>query len=291
MKRLDLDQVASFVALVEAGSFGGAARRLGLSQSTVSQHLKRLETQLAVRLIERARTGSVPTGAAHDLLPLARSLLRVDRRARETVSQATLSLGACSNLGVYIVPELLRDFSAAGGSPPALAIGDNPCVAAWLEAAEIDVAFMEWWDERPGFCSEIWRSESVVAIAPAGHSWGALDAVPLDELTGARLIGGEPGTGTGRLIREHLDPMVALPRPVLELGSTEAVKRAVAAGLGVSIVLGLTVVREARNHDLVVRPLDPALAKRLHVVRRDDVAVSHPFVEFLRTASAATTSK
>ncbi len=245
MKRLDLDQVASFVALVETGSFGGAARMLGLSQSTVSQHLKRLETQLAVRLIERARTGSMPTAAANRFLPLAQSLLRVDRRARETASHATLSLGACSNLGVYIVPELLRDFCAAGGSPPALAIGDNPCVAAWLQAAEIDVALMEWWDGRPGFRSEIWRSEPVVAIAPAGHPWTTLDAVPLDELTTARLVGGEPATGTGRLIREHLDPMIALPRPVLELGSTEAVKRAVAAGLGVSV--GTRVDRRPRD--------------------------------------------
>jgi DNA-binding transcriptional LysR family regulator len=93
------------------------------------------------------------------------------------------------------------------------------------------------------------------------------------------------------LIREHLDPMIVLPRPVLELGSTEAVKRAVAAGLGVSVVLGLTVVREMRNQELVVRPLDPALAKPLRFVRRDDVAASHPFVEFLRTAAAATNRK
>jgi DNA-binding transcriptional LysR family regulator len=283
MKRLDLDQVATFVALVDAGSFGRAARNLGLSQSAVSQHVRRLEDRLDVKLIERARLGSVPTAAAARLLPLARSLLRVERRACETASRQRLTLGACSNLGIYVLPDLMRAFADAGHVPPPLVIGDNPTTAARLDAGEIDVALMEWWDDRPGFVSEPWRTEPIVAIAPVGHAWSSLDAIPLAALASAPLIGGESGTGTGRLLRTHVDPSVPMPRPVLELGSTEAVKRGVAAGLGVSVVLALTVVREVRDGQLLARPLLPALTKTLHLVRRADL-VMDPLFDFLLAA-------
>jgi DNA-binding transcriptional LysR family regulator len=286
MKRLDLNQLASFVALVDAGSFGRAARSLGLSQSAVSQQLMRLEKQLDVRLIDRAPGRSVPTTAAERLLPLARSLLRLERRAHETAQRAQLSLGACSNLGIYLVPSILRDFCTAGHPAPTFVVGDNPAIVTRLEAAEIDVALLEWWDDRPGFTCEPWVAEPVVAIAPLGHPWTAVDAVAIEELASSPLVGGEAGTGTGRLLRNHLDPGRVLPKPAFELGSTEAVKRAVAAGLGVSVVLALSVVREIRDQELVVRPLAPAIAKQLMLVRRDDVGSAHPLIACLRAAAA-----
>lgn len=283
--RLNLNHIASFLALVETGGFGAAARAVGLSQAAVSQHVRLLETSLAVPLINRARSGCTPTEAAKRFLPLARSLIAVEARAVAAVAGGPLRLGACSNLGVYVLPGLMRDFRATGAALPALMIASNPAVAAGLDSAELDVALMEWWDGRAGVRAERWRDEPIVAIAPVGHPWAALAAVSLAKLAAAPLIGGEPGTGTGRLLREHLGASRNLPAPVIELGSTEAVKRAVMAGLGTSVVLALAVCEEAAAGRLIARPLKPALRKPLHLVWRDGVPESHPLIAFLRGAA------
>jgi DNA-binding transcriptional LysR family regulator len=279
--RLNLTHVASFLALVDTGGFSAAARSLGLSQAAVSQHLKRLEDSLAVPLINRARTGCTPTAAAARFLPVARSLLAVEARAIEVLDGTVLRLGACSNLGVYVLPGLMRGFVASGGAVPKLSIAANPAVADRLQRAEIDVALMEWWDGRPGFRAERWREEPIVAIAAPGHPWAVKSAISIADLAVAPMIGGEPGTGTGRLLRGHLNG-ADLPRPVLELGSTEAVKRAVMGGLGTSVVLAIAVADEARDGRLVARPLRPEIRKPLYLVWRDELPTSHSLIDFLR---------
>jgi DNA-binding transcriptional LysR family regulator len=100
------------------------------------------------------------------------------------------------------------------------------------------------------------------------------------------LIGGEPGTGTGRILRNCLCDGRAPARPIAELGSTEAVKRAVIAGFGVSVVLALAVSEEAKSGRLVARPLKPALRKPLYLIWREDVPASHPLIAHLRHAAA-----
>lgn len=286
--RLNLTHVASFLALVETGGFSTAARRLGLSQAAVSQHLRRLEDCLAVPLIVRGRSGCTPTGAANRFLPLARSLMAIEARALEVLSGATLRVGACSNLGVYVLPALMRAFTAEGHPVPPLSVASNPAIAAALERAEIDLALLEWWDNRPGFQADAWRDEPVVAIAAPDHAWAGRPSVSQEELAAAPLIGGEPGTGTGRLLRHRLGGARILPPPVLELGSTEAVKRAVMARLGVSVVLALAVAEETRNGSLIARPLQPALRKPLWLVWRKDLPRSHPLIAFLGAASRLT---
>lgn len=283
--RLDLTHIASFLALVETGGFSVAARRLGLSQAAVSQHVRRLEDCLAVPLINRDRSGCTPTEAATRFLPIARSLMAIEARAVEVLSATTLRLGACSNIGVYVLPALIRDFAAAGGAVPPLAIASNPATAAALERAEIDLALMEWWDDRPGFFAERWRHEAVVAIAAPGHAWAAEPFVSIEDLAVAPLIGGEPGTGTGRLLRHHLTGTRELPQPVLKLGSTEAVKRAVMARLGVSVVLALSVLEEKHNGSLVVRPLKPALQKPLWLIWRNKGSALSSAADLLRRSA------
>ncbi len=286
--QLNLTHVASFLALVETGGFGTAARRLGLSQAAVSQHVQRLENCLAVSLIRRDRSGCTPTEAAARFLPIARSLMTIEARALEVLSGTTLRLGACSNIGVYVLPGLLRDFAAAGGTVPPLSIAPNPAIAAALDRAEIDVALMEWWDARPGYHARPWRNEEVVAIAAPGHGWADTSSVAVKDLATAPLIGGEPGTGTGRLLRHHLNGVRGLPPPVLELGSTEAVKRAVMARLGVSVVLALSVREEQRSGSLVARPLRPVLHKPLWLIWRKDLPGAHPLLAFLAAAARLT---
>lgn len=280
--RVSLEHVESFVAVAEEGGVTAAARRLGLSQPTVSQHLQRLEARLGRALLRRGPSGSALSAEGARLLPIARGLLRLDDQFDP--GPARLRLGACSNIGVYLLPDLLMAHRNAGHDLPELHIGANPEVAGRLLAGELDLALMEWWDARPGFDRVVWREEPLVAILPQDDPLAEAEAVDLSELCARPLLGGETGTGTARLLRAALGRDAPL-KVSLQLGSTEAVKRAVAAGLGVSLVLKSCVGEPAAG--LAVREVRPVLAKTLCLVRRDGVPHDDSLFARLRAGGIA----
>jgi DNA-binding transcriptional LysR family regulator len=281
---LNLLWVKTFLGLVECRSFQETATRLGLAQPTVSQQIRKLEESLGVLLFHRARTGCEPTPAALALLPCAEGLLRLNERALAAVRGEPLRVGASSNIGIYLLPPHVRSFVGEGESSRFhLLIDRNPVIANKLEAAELDVAVMEWWDGRPRFKAERWKREPLVLIVPPSHAWAGRSEIDKQQLAGAELLGGEPGTGTGRLLQDYLGRTGISARVSLQLGSTEAVKRAVRAGLGISVVLASAVVEEALHGSLWAIPLrEPPLSKELFIVWRDSGARHAPAPAFVQ---------
>ena len=268
---LNLAWVRTFLALVEHKSFRAAADQLQLAQPTVSQQIRKLEEQLGVLLVRRARSGCEPTQAAIAFLPWAESLIRINQRALAAVKADRPRVGASSNIGIYLLQPQVRSFLR--GCDPAsfeLVIDRNPVIAHKLDGAELDVAVMEWWDRRPGFQWRLWRSEPLVLIVPPNHRLAKNAQVSKDELATLDLLGGEPGTGTGRLLESYFRDSEALPRVSLQLGSTEAVKQAVKVGLGISLVLQSAVAEEVRSGSLRAIPVaQPELKKDIFVIWRD----------------------
>ncbi len=290
-ERLDLAQLDTLLMLVECGTFSKAGACLGLAQSTVSQHLRRLEEAVGAPLIVRGQRGCKPTAAALQLLPYAKSLLRLEQRAVDAAGARLLRLGACSNIGIYLLPRLLREFQQTGGNPPELIIGSNPQTVHHLENAEVDAALLEWWDERDGFSWQPWYTEPLVVIVASDHPLSSTTAISATELSRLMLIGGEDGTGTGRLLRNYL-ANGHMPNVSMRLGSTEAVKRAVEAGLGVSLVLACAVEQEVRDGRLCAIPLrDQPLQKSLRLVWRNDFPHNDPLINYLVNAVAKPLTK
>ena len=289
---IDLDQVRSFIAVIEAGSFRDAAQRLGLAQPTISQHVQKLESTLDHLLVERSRARATTTAAGFRFLPFARTLLRLEERARAALDCGSLAIGASSNIGVYLLQPLVRAFRSAR---PALGsidirIGSNLETARRLEDAEIDIALMEWWDHRPGFEAGVWRRERLVVIVPPEHPWASRKSVAKAMLLREPMIGGEPGTGTARLLQQAFGAGAGALKIGLQLGSTEAVKQAVRAGLGVSITLESAVRDEVEAGTLrALRVKEATLAKPLYSVLPVGLAAGSPalqFGAFLREAGA-----
>jgi len=255
---LDLGLLNSFVAVVEGGGFRAAARRLGVSQPLLSQHLRRLEQELGVPLIERSRRGGAPTPQGLRLLPHARRLVEGARQAAGLFAPRPLVIGAARNPGLYMLPPLLRPEEE-------LRLSSNMEALERLAAGETDIAFTEWWDGRAGLEAQPWREEPVIGIVGRGHPLARASAVPLARFLAEPLVGGEPGTGMGRVLAEALGG--AAPPIARAMGSTEGVKRAVAAGLGVSVLLECAARDELAAGSLVAVKLDgPPLARRIWAV-------------------------
>jgi DNA-binding transcriptional LysR family regulator len=268
---LNLTWIQTLVVLMKKASFQGAAKELGLAQPTVTQHIQKLEEYLGTHLIQRGRHSCLPTEAANRLLPYAESLLRLNQLAVASVQNNNIRIGASSNIGIYLLqPELsayIRHFPDIG---VAVEIESNPTIAEKLMNAEIDIAIMEWWIPKAGVKSIVWKNEPLVLITPVDHPLSSLPSLDKETLADLSLIGGEPGTGTGRILRAYLQDTGKTPQVSMQLGSTEAVKRAVMAGLGISLVFASAVEDEAKQQKLCAIPLsDHSLSKPIQIVWRE----------------------
>lgn len=278
---IDLERVATFLAVAVSGGFREAARRTGLSQPAVTQHVKRLEQTLNVNLINRNNAGSTLTPEGRAFLPYAENLVRTYDRARALFERSSIVIGASSNAGIYLLQPYLKAYREVSAHKLELIIDDNPTIAGKLERLEIDVAIMEWWDHRPGFAAIVWRREELVVIVPKNHPWAGMRGIPRAWLKGQDLLGGEAGTGTGRVLQELLGNDAGTVGVSMQLGSTEAVKNAVRAGLGISLVMASAVERESRSGELcsiLIEGTPPA--KDIYLIRRESGAHDTPALQF-----------
>lgn len=273
---LSMSQLESFLAVVDAGSFQLAAERLNCSQPSISQQLRRLEEGLGVRLVARNRLRSTLTRDGAAFLPHARSLLSSAARAHERLKGRALVVAASSNIGVYLAPRLVKSFADHAGDPPMrLKIGTNrACIDSTL-SGEADVALTELHEEHAGHEWHPWRREKLVVIVAPDHPLAAKQRVTKGQLLSHAMIGGEPGTGTGRILRDFFGAEFVKLRIGMELGSTAAVKEAVKANLGISIVLAYSVAEDIAFGSLVALEFDEAdIFKSLYAMHSQELPSS-----------------
>ena len=248
---LNLTYVRTFLAVIDTNGVRAAAKALDISPSTVVEHVKQLELDLSAPLVVRSRGGMHATPQGERFLPYARGLVETALRARELIAKPVVRLAAASNVGVYLLQQRLTAFREKTGVEIELWIGPNPAVAERLATGAADLAAMEWWDGRRGYRATSWGREALLLIVSPDHRWARRPNITSEELLEEPLLGGEPGSGTGTLLRQRLGPVADRFRIVSGFGSTEAVKRAVRAGRGASIVLAAAVVDEIANGQLV----------------------------------------
>ena len=221
---LNLVHAKTFLAVLSERGFRAAARDLKLSPSTVIEHIRQLEEDLAAPLVVRRRGIVEPTSQGAAFAPLARAMLDTAERSRTMLAQSRLRVASSSNVGTYLLQSMLASFQATDPCSVELWIGPNPSVAERLENGIADIALMEWWTDRPGFCGHTWRNESLVIIVAPDHPWAGRGAIEASELASQTLLGGEAGTGTITLLRERLGHLSEGLTAIGGFGSTEAVE-------------------------------------------------------------------
>jgi DNA-binding transcriptional LysR family regulator len=279
---LNLLHTKTFLTVVGERGFRAAARELKLSPSTIVEHINQLEADLAAPLVVRRRGAVEPTSQGAAFVPLARALLDTAERSRRLMASEPLRIAASSNIGTYLLQGVLASFQVADPRAVDLWIGANPEVAERLTNGNADVAVMEWWDDRPGFSAHAWRNEPLVVVAGANHRWAKRSVIEARELAGETLLGGEAGTGTSTLLKARLGPLAAKLTAIGGFGNTEAVKRAVRAGRGVSIVMAAAIADEIAAGQLVaLRLRDIDLVKETKVIAPLGIPAAAPAARFV----------
>lgn len=241
---LNLTLLRLFAAVARHRSFSRAAEALHVSQPAVSKGVRELEAQLGSRLLERGPGGVRLTEAGDVLAGHARELFAAERAAEEAMAalrgleRGTLAVGASTTIATYLLPPLLGAFHRAHPAVElCLTSANTQAIARLLLARELDVALVEGPVAEPGLTIRPWREDGMVLIAAPSHRLAREDA-PIDPLVlrDELLIMREHGSGTREVVSAALATHGIVPRRTIELGSTEASKQAVAAGLGVAIL-------------------------------------------------------
>lgn len=276
---INLDHVESFLAVVAAGGFRDAAKQLDISQSTVTQHIKQLEESLKTEVIVRSNAGCSLTAEGETFLPYAQQLVNLACKAGTLFEKKDeITIGASSNTGIYLLQPYIKKFKERTPFSVKVVIDRNEAIARTIENYDVDIAVVERWDERPGFAAKLWRREELVLIVPLGHPWASMRSVGPNQLENQVLIGGEAGSGTGRVLRRYLGTRANTLGVSLQLGSTAAVKSAVQAGLGISVVMKASVENESRLVLFSTVPFegDPP-RKEIYIVFRNGM-LKHPSI-------------
>ncbi len=291
-----LDQLRKYELVVKHGSFTAAAAQLGLTQPTISQQIKTLETRLGVRLLERAGRSVRPTAAGRDLLShlpavalaLEAAFNAVAAHTRDVVGQVRIGTGLTTCL--YLLPPMLRRLRE---THPRLELvvstGNAEGLVRRIEDNDLDLALVTLPVPSSSVGVQVLLDDELVAVRKRRpDAWpDRLDAPALGALPQVMF---SPGTSTRGLIDAWFGAAGRRPPAAMELDSVEAMKAVVAAGLGCSVLPRRALTGAGHHPDLEFRSLTPPLRRSQALVMHQDKRLTAPLqavvAEVTRTASA-----
>lgn len=284
--RLNLRQLEVFVATARAGSTRAGADRVARSQSAASASLAELESAMAVQLFDRVGRRVVLNENGRALLPRAQALLDEAAQLESLFGAehaASLQVAASFTIGEYLLPELVSRWTLAHpASRVNLRIGNTREVVDAVAGFDVDVGFIEGPQTHPDLVVLPWLPDELVIVAAPHHPLAGQVATRRD-LAAATWVLREPGSGTRLVADAWLTQNLPRVQVGLELGSTEAIKRVVAAGRWLGCLSHHAVAQSLVDGHLVALATRlPGLTRRLAMVLHRDKRLGRATADFIR---------
>ncbi len=276
---MDLRALEVFCKVVELRSFSRAAEAVYLTQPTVSGHIKALEAELGLQLLDRAGKTVTPTQAGELLYGYARRLLALRDEAQQAISEhkgglkGHLVIGGSSIPGAYILPPLVVAFKREHPDVTiTLSVGGSHEVVRRVIEGTLEMGMVGARFEEGRVAYEPYAQDELVLAVAASHPWARRGTVRLEELPQQPFIMRERGSGTRKVMEEALAAHALDPsglHVVLEVTGNEAVRQALKAGAGVAVISRRAIQDDVRCKMIAVL--------RLHGVKlsRDFYLVTH----------------
>jgi len=266
LRNVTIQQMESLVNLVEERSFSRAAKKMYLTQPSLTKHIKNLEEETGARVVERKNTGVTLTPEGKILYECAKRMFRQIDDAGEKIlrmkesESGSIYVAASSIPATYILPRALKAFKDSHSS-----------IQCHVKASDSDSALGMILDDEAeiGFVGReivhrqlnripLWKDRLVLVI-PASHKWHGREQISPGEVSKEPFVSREQGSATRKVLEEYLRKSTNLDfsgfNIVCELGSSEAIKEAVMDGLGVSIISIHAVKREIESGLLLEIPI------------------------------------
>jgi len=275
-------------------SFTKAAETLHMTQPAVTFQIRQLEEHFNTRLFDRTHNRISLTAAGQRVFEYADRILalygEMDSRVRELTGDVSgiLIIGASTTIAEYVLPGLLGEFQAEYPDVNVrLSVSNSLGVVHMVESNAVDVGIVEAPVTNKNLAVEVCWHDELVFICPPSHALAKKSMITPQEIASLPFLCREEGSGTREVINEYLEENKVSPHDLnlcMEFGSPEAIKSAVEAGLGVSIVSRATVGKELKLKTLVALPLKPVLKRPFSFVYQRQKFRLRAVDEFMRFA-------
>ena len=264
------------VEVERRGSISAAAEACRVGQPSASKHLQTLEGAIGEKLIERNGRASSLTEAgrlvsAHAVQVLdTLDAMQEELRALRGAEQGTLLLAASTTPGTYVLPSILQCFADRHPRVEVdVVIGSSAWVAERVSRRDVSLGLAGEVDLPAGVVAEPFLDDEVIGIAAPDQLKLRRGRAILGDVASQTLLVREVGSSTRAVAERHLARIGYKPAKQWELDSSEAIKRSVAAGIGVAFVSRLVVEDDLRRGEIVSFPLQGAerMARAVHLLR------------------------
>ncbi|MBK1644955.1 LysR family transcriptional regulator [Thiocapsa imhoffii] len=276
-------------------SFTKAAEVLHMTQPAVTFQIRQLEEHFNTRLFDRTHNKISLTDAGETVFASAERIFELYAEMENAVGAITgevtgaLAIGASTTIAEYMLPTLLGDFKKRYPEISIhLKVSNTEGIVSMVENNAIDLGVVEAPVGNKNLVVEHCKRDQLFAIMPPGHALTRCERVKFDQLLEYPFICREEGSGTREVINDYLNLQQGCQsslKVAMELGSPEAVKGAVEAGMGVSVVSGATIQKELKLGTLVALQLDPPLDRPfsfVHQKQKFRLRVMDELLEFAR---------
>lgn len=258
LKQATLHQLKVFEAVARHSSFTRAAEELFLTQPTVSMQVKQLAKAVGLPLFEQIGKRLYLTAAGRELLATCQeifeelSLFEIAVADLKGLKQGYLRLAVITT-AKYVIPRLLGPFCQRyPGIDVSLKVTNHEHVLERLTGNRDDLYILSQPPEDLDVSSHPFVENPLVVLAPRRHPLAQKKNIPLKRLAEAPFIMREPGSGTRKAVQKLFDEHGISVKVKLELGSNEAIKQAIAGGLGISVLSRHTLALEGTTNQLTI---------------------------------------
>jgi DNA-binding transcriptional LysR family regulator len=256
---VEIRQLRAFVAIAESGTFTAGALRVHVTQAAISMQIRQLETEIGARVFVRAPRHVILTEAGEQLLRRARHILREHDAALDEIAELAgaergrLRIGSASAMVLTEqLPAILRELRKQHPAAEiAVTSGTSEVLVDQILAGEVDIAFVSLPVDVRGIKTERLSDDQLVAIASPRHKLAKQRTISAYTLAGERLILGERGGNTRRLIDQFFAQAGVTLRVAMELSRQQAIRRMVEEDMGVGIVPLQSVKDEVEKGKLI----------------------------------------
>lgn len=267
-----------FYTVARLLSFTKAAEELHMTQPAVTFQVRQLEEQFNTRLFDRTHNRISLTEAGKKVYECGERIFEIYAEMDNAVRQLTgdisgvLILGASTTIAEYMLPVLLGDFKAENPDVTVrLKVANTDGIVSQVENNAIDLGVVEAPVTNKNLVVEECSTDQLVVIVPPNHELAKESVVPLKRLADFPFICREEGSGTREVMLESMHVAGMGPNELsvsMELGSLEAIKGAVEAGMGISVISYATVQKELKLGTLVAIKTEPPIVRPFSFVHQ-----------------------
>lgn len=292
---MNFNHLKVFWAVAINSSYSRAAEELYLSQPTVSIQVKKLEDELGIDLFEQLGKKIYLTRAGEQLYSYANRIFSLSAEAELAIQElkglrsGRIVIGASTTPGIYLLPALISSFQEKYRDLDiALEISNTHVVQEQLLLNRLDFGVVgEEPVQDPQLKLEPILEDELVVIVAAGHPLAKLQTIALEELLEQRLVLRERGSSTREVLEEKVGKRGYQFKAAMQLSSVEAIKQAVVANLGVSVVSKFAVKLELAAGVLQTLSIsDLRMSRQINLIYHKDKKIFPAVREFMKLLRA-----